>query len=60
MWEVLKAPSINMGVATLDRNPTWMDKIISLSKDGVLPQDGLEAKKSTKASSIVYLPGGQL
>ncbi|XP_010678169.1 uncharacterized protein LOC104893734 [Beta vulgaris subsp. vulgaris] len=45
MWEVLKAPNMNRGVTTLDRNPTWMDKIITFIRDGVLPEDELEAER---------------
>ena len=52
MREILKAPSINRGVATLDRSPTWMNKIIYFSRDGTIPEDDLDDSHTTRGSCI--------
>ncbi|KMT05943.1 hypothetical protein BVRB_7g164330 [Beta vulgaris subsp. vulgaris] len=60
MWEVLKAPSINRGVTTLDKSPTWMDKIITFIRDGVLPEDELEAERVQRRARWFAYHEGQL
>ncbi|XP_048493195.1 uncharacterized protein LOC125493730 [Beta vulgaris subsp. vulgaris] len=60
MWEVLKAPSINKEVITLDRSPTWMDKIIAFIREGNLPENELKAERiRRRARWFVYHEGQQ-
>ncbi|XP_057247305.1 uncharacterized protein LOC130589767 [Beta vulgaris subsp. vulgaris] len=55
MSEILRAPSINKAVNTLDRSPTWMDKIIAFIRDGNLPDNELEAERiRRRARWFVY------
>ncbi|XP_048493008.1 uncharacterized protein LOC125493585 [Beta vulgaris subsp. vulgaris] len=60
MWKVLEAHNINREVTTLDRSPTWMDKIISFSQDGILPEDELEVEKIRRWARWFTYHEGQL